>query len=138
MAGTPASGTVDTAYVTANFGASAVFLQDATGGIYVYYGGNANSALANFSVGTQVTGFTSTTGGFEYSSTYNEFEYYPGGKTGAITITGSTPGTPSLIPSSYFTTTNVAGVLANQGSFTAGTPSTVVQVTKINLSRSTT
>ena len=121
--GTTVPGTVDTAYITAVFGTASVFVQDSSGGIYIPYGAIASSGLTGLTVGTQVTGLTG--GGFEYYSTYNEFEYYAGKTTSTLTISGSTAGTASSIPSSYFMLSTVAGVLNNQGSSTGTSPATV-------------
>ncbi len=121
--GTTVPGTIDTAYITAVFGTNSVFVQDSSGGVYIPYGAIASSGLTGLTVGTQVTGITG--GGFEYYSTFNEFEYYAGKTTSSLTITGSTPGTAISIPSSYFMLSTVAGVLNNQGSSDGGSPAMV-------------
>ena len=107
------AGTVDSGYVTAIFG-NAVFIQDATGGVYLQYGAEAASGTFSagpfygMTVGTQFTALTG--GGFNLYTNYNEFQY-----KGTGTTTSTTTGSLSSIPVSYFTLTTTSGVVNNQG-----------------------
>ena len=112
------AGTVDSAYVTAIFNTNA-YIQDSTGGIYVYQGSKAGNPINGLTVGTLLT--TLGNGNFYYYTTGTQFEYETANSTTFFTLASSSPGNTTNIPSSYYTPVTTAQVnsAADQGSATA-------------------
>ena len=116
--GTATAGTIDSAYVTGIFGTNA-YVQDSTGGIYVYQGSKAGNPLNGLTVGTLLT--TLGNGSFQYYATGTQFEYATANASTFFTLASSSPGNISNIPSSYYTTVTTAQLNSamDQGSATA-------------------
>ena len=116
--GTATAGTIDSAYVTGIFGTNA-YVQDSTGGIYVYQGSKAGNPLNGLTVGTLLT--TLGNGSFQYYATGTQFEYETANSSTFFTLASSSPGNISNIPASYYTTvtTTQLNSAADQGSATA-------------------
>ena len=93
------AGTMDNVYVTAVFGTNA-YIQDSTGGIYLFKAGSATQGIAGLTIGTQITGLGN--GGFYYYTTAQQFEYEPATSSAAFSNTGLLAGTYQSIPAAYY------------------------------------